>query len=114
LLVSLVIFAVNELLSFFMRMFSGLEKHSTVTNLNISYASKLTIGRFLNSSFVLLFVNSDPNLWFKNGNLVNDAGLLILLMVVKQPVKTLIDPWGWIKKLRVWYYKREGNKLKLN
>lgn len=103
----------NGLLVFVMRRFSTLEKHSTLTNVNVSVAVKLTIARFLNSSLVLIFVNAEPNKWFKNGNLAYDASVLIGLLVVQAPLKTIVWPFGLLKKLKVFLAKRQGDDCKL-
>jgi len=50
--------------------------------MNVSVAIKLTIARFLNSSVILVIVNTEPKDWFKGGNLAYDAIILILLMAV--------------------------------
>lgn len=97
---------VNGLLVFVMRRFSTLEEHSTLTNVNVSVAVKLTIARFLNSSLVLLFVNADANQWFKNGNLAYDATVLIGLLAVQAPLKTLVWPFGILKKIKAYLAKR--------
>ena len=52
-----------------MRRISRAEEHSTLTNLNVSVALKLTLARFLNSSLILVFVNNKPENWFKEGDL---------------------------------------------
>ena len=64
------------------REFSIYEKHETLTKMNVSVAFKLTIARFLNSSIILVIVNTEPKNWFKGGNLAYDAIILILLMAV--------------------------------
>jgi hypothetical protein len=110
---SVAVIIVNGLLVFVMRRFSTLEEHSTLTNLNVSVAVKLTIARFLNSSLVLLFVNDDPLQWFKNGNLAYDATILIALLAVQAPLKTILWPWGLIKKIKVCLAKRKGEDCKL-
>ena len=96
-----------------MRRFSTLEEHSTVTNLNVSVAVKLTIARFLNSSLVLLFVNDDANRWFKGGNLAYDATVLIGLLAVQAPLKTLLWPFGLLKWIKVKLAQRQGDDCKL-
>lgn len=65
-----------------MRKLSAIEEHSTLTNLNVSVAVKLTIARFLNSSLVLIFVNTTPENWFKQGDLAYDATVLIALLAI--------------------------------
>ena len=112
-LASVAVIIVNGLLVFVMRRFSTLEEHSTLTNLNVSVAVKLTIARFLNSSLVLLFVNNDPLQWFKNGNLAYDATVLIALLAVQAPLKTILWPWGLIKKVKVCRAKSQGDDCKL-
>lgn len=110
---SVAVIIVNGLLVFVMRRFSTLEEHSTLTNVNVSVAVKLTIARFLNSSLVLLFVNADADRWFKNGNLAYDATVLIGLLAVQAPLKTLLWPFGLLKKIKVYLAKRQGTDCKL-
>lgn len=92
---SLAVVAVNGLLLFVMRRISQAEKHSTLTNLNVSISLKLTLARFLNSSLVLIFVNDDPKNWFKEGDLAYDATLLICIMAVMPSLKMMV----WIPRI---------------
>lgn len=79
---SLSISVINYSLKLVVREFSIYEKHETLTKMNVSVAFKLTIARFLNSSIILVIVNTEPKNWFKGGNLAYDAIILILLMAV--------------------------------
>jgi hypothetical protein len=96
-----------------MRKISTIEQHSSLTNMNVSVAVKLTIARFLNSSLVLIFVNNDASQWFKNGNLAYDATILIALLAISGPLKLFIWPTGIIKKIKVYLAKRQGDDCKL-
>lgn len=87
---SVTVVIINSLLFFVMRRISLSEKHATITDLNVSVAFKLTVARFLNSSVVLVLVNSKPHRWFKRGDLVVDATLLMLIMAFSPPVKNII------------------------
>ena len=98
---SLVIVIVNELLLFVMRRISRAEKHSTLTNLNVSVALKLTLARFLNSSLILLFVNNKPENWFKEGDLAYEASLLICIMAFSPPIKMIMWIPKIIKKIKI-------------
>ena len=51
------VFILNFFLKFSIRFISRWELHETQTKLNVSVALKLTIARFMNSSFVLYSVN---------------------------------------------------------
>jgi hypothetical protein len=48
--------------------------------MNISVALKLTVARFMNSSLILVIVNSDPKIWFTGGSLAYDASMLAFIM----------------------------------
>jgi len=85
-----------------MRKFSMGEKHETQTKMNVSVAFKLTLARFINSSFVLVIVNNLPTRWFDGGDLVYDAFILILILVVQQPIMEIFYIPGIIK----WWKKR--------
>mmetsp|Transcript_17892 Transcript_17892/g.30406 ORF Transcript_17892/g.30406 Transcript_17892/m.30406 type:complete len:316 (+) Transcript_17892:1730-2677(+) len=97
---SLVLMIVNYLLVFVIRRFSLSERHETTTKLNVSVAIKLTIARFINSSVVLVIVNSDAKEWFKGGNLVYDASILIILLTFQQPFLYSINIWGRLRKCK--------------
>jgi hypothetical protein len=64
------------------RKFSLTERHETLTKMNVSVAIKLTIARFLNSSVILVIVNTDPKDWFKGGSLAYDAIILMIMMAI--------------------------------
>ena len=101
---------VNEALLFVMRRITLAEEHDTMTHRNVSVALKLTIGRFLNSSLVLVFVNNDPKKWFQEGDLAYDATLLIGIMMFMPPFKMLIWYTYAIKKIKVWLARRDGDE----
>lgn len=85
------------------------EKHETLTKMNVSVAFKLTIARFINSSLVLLFVNGDPNTWFKAGDLVYDAQILIIILALNAPVMELLNIPGQIKRFKIKKEKAKGD-----
>lgn len=97
-----IVFIINALLLIVIRKFSEFEKHRTYTNLNTSVAFKLTIARFLNSSFVILAINwNNTSKWYNSGNLVFDATLLIMILMIFNPLMYLLDIRGklkWIKR----------------
>jgi hypothetical protein len=78
------------------------EKHETQTKLNVSVAFKLTIGRFINSSLVLVIINSNAEKWFNGGDLVYDATILIVLLAFQAPILELFYIPGILK----WWKKR--------
>jgi hypothetical protein len=66
------------------RRFSLFERHHTYTEMQISIAFKLTVAKFCNSTFVLLGANVilgnyQSNLWFDNGNLIQDVFVSVIL-----------------------------------
>jgi membrane protein YdbS with pleckstrin-like domain len=68
--------------------------------MNVSVAFKLTMARFVNSSLVLLIVNGNPATWFKAGDLVYDAQILIIILAITAPIMEIINIPGivrWIK-----------------
>lgn len=77
---SFIVVFVNTSLVYIIRRFSLGERHETTTKMNVSVAIKLTVARFINSSVILVVVNSDANRWFDGGSLVYDATILITLM----------------------------------
>ena len=79
------VFVINFLLKFSMRGLSNKEFHETQTKMNISVALKLTIARFVNSSLLLVIVNTDPGKWFQGGGLVYDANILLFMLAFQFP-----------------------------
>lgn len=57
LVASLLISMINIVLGFVIRKFAQIEKHSTLTEFNISVAKKLGIAQFLNTAMITLIVN---------------------------------------------------------
>ena len=106
---SLSVVIVNEALLFVMRRITLAEEHDTVTHRNVSVALKLTIGRFLNSSLVLVFVNNNPKTWFQEGDLAYDATLLIGIMMFMPPFKMIIWYTYMIKKIKIWLARKNGD-----
>ena len=83
---SAAVVVINALLKFVVRRFTLGEEHSTQTKMNVSVALKLTVARFLNSSLILVIVNNESNRWFKGGDLVYDAFILVCLLSVQAPL----------------------------
>ena len=106
---SLAVVIVNELLLFVMRRISRAEEPSTLTNLNVSVALKLTFARFLNSSLVLIFVNNKPENWFKEGDLAYDATLLICIMAFSPPMKMIVWIPKIVKKIKIYLALKNGH-----
>ena len=92
---------INTLLNFVMRHFSMAEQHETQTKMNVSVAFKLLIARFFNSSIILLLVNKDKSKWFKGGDLVYEATVLVGMLAFYAPFMELLYIPGimkWRKK----------------
>lgn len=77
---SVILVVINTLLVTVIRKFSLMERHETITKMNVSVAIKLTVARFINSSAVLVAVNKNAKNWFEGGNLVYDASMLMIIM----------------------------------
>ena len=111
---SMLVVGINVLLLFLMRRISIAEKHSTLTNLNVSLALKLTFARFLNSTLILIFTNHEPGNWFKEGDLAYDATLLLCIMAFSPPLKMIVWIPKIIKKIKIYFAVRDGlDKCKL-
>jgi peptidoglycan biosynthesis protein MviN/MurJ (putative lipid II flippase) len=98
---SITISTVNALLGMVMRRIAASERMKTTTHLQVSVAVKLTLARFINSSALLVLVNHRAEEWFNAGNLVNDATILLALLIVYNPVYYLFDMWRHIRDFRV-------------
>ena len=71
---------INAVLVFVVRAITSGERHETQTKHNVSVAFKLLLARFLNTSLVLVLVNTNPRNWFRGGDLVYEATILIGIM----------------------------------
>ena len=80
-----------------------------MTKMNVSVAFKLTFARFINSSLVLLMVNTTPKTWFKAGDLVYDAQILILILAFSAPAVEVVNLPGIIRWFRVKWEIRKGD-----
>jgi hypothetical protein len=101
------VFVINFLLKFVVRAISMKERHETLTKMNISVALKLTVARFINSSIVLVLVNDYPKNWFKGGNLVYDANILLFMLAFQAPAMEIFYIPGIIK-----YFKKKAEIAK--
>ena len=111
---SLSISVINYSLKLIVRRFSLSENHETLTKMNVSVAIKLTIARFLNSSVILVIVNTEPKNWFKGGNLAYDAIILILLMAVQHPVLLFSNYFAYYKRWKIAKQEALGKDCKMN
>lgn len=99
---SMIVVIINTVLVKVVRKFSLMERHETITKMNVSVAFKLTIARFLNSSVILVIVNQEAKEWYNAGNLVYDATLLIGMMTFQIPFTYLFNIPGIIKTIKIW------------
>ena len=104
----------NTSLKYVIRRLTLSERHSSITDLNISVGLKLTLARFINSSLLLLIINFNAaTRWFDKAGLVYDATVLMILMAVTDPILYLINPPGLIKKIKIWAEKNKEDECKL-
>ena len=75
--------------------------------MNVSVAFKLTIARFINSSLVLVIVNNEQRSWYKSGDLVYDATILILILCVSGPMFEIVNIQGIVK-----FFKKRAEMAK--
>ena len=80
--------------------------------MNISDAFKLTVLRFLNSAGVILIVNSDSTQWYNGANLVYDATVLIMIIILN-PLWQFINIFELVKFFRIKTEKSKGNDCEL-
>lgn len=80
------------------RRFTDYEKHSTVTNINVSVAVKLTLARFLNTSIIIVLVNKNTRNWFEGGSVAYDATFLMIIMAFQKPLLYALNISGRMKK----------------
>ena len=111
---SFAIWFVNTTLKYVIRRLTVSERHSSITDLNISVGLKLTLARFINSSLLLLIINFNvATLWFDKAGLVYDATVLMILMAVTDPILYLINPPTIIKKIKIYIEKSKGEESQM-
>ena len=98
---SVIVIIINVLLKFVMRRFSQFESHDTQTKHDVSVAFKLTIARFFNSSITLTIVNSEAIGWFDGGDLVQDAQVLIAIIMFQASFMEILNIPGIIKWCKI-------------
>lgn len=104
----------NTLLQFVIRKLTIKERHSSITDRNVSIGLKLTVARFINSSLLLLIINfNQTTSWFDNAGLVYDATVLMILMAVTNPIMYVVNIPGIIKWLKIWNEKRKDTECQL-
>ena len=81
--------------------------------MNVSVAFKLTIARFINSALVLVIVNSESRSWYKSGDLVYDATILIGILTFQGPIMEIMYIPGIIKWLKKRREKGKGDECTL-
>ena len=89
------------------------EKWQTKTELNISYASKLTIALFANTALITFLVEI---ILFKNfygiaGGMIYSEYIVFILNAFVPPLVWLVDPWHLLKSYK---RKKEMKKNKLS
>jgi len=92
------------------RRFTDYEKHSTVTDINVSVAVKLTLARFLNTSIIIVLVNKNTRNWFEGGSVAYDASFLMMIMAFQKPLLYALNIGGWLKKRSIEKQIEKGDK----
>lgn len=97
------------------RKFASLEKHSTVTHLDISVAEKLSFAQFCNTALITLFVNywiyhNDDNNYglFKEGGLITDLFSIFLSNSFIPILSTYFNPWYGLRLYKRRKIEKEG------
>ena len=108
-----VIALINVLLAFAMYMFSEKERTHTQTAMNVNIAFKLTLARFLNSSIILVIVQTHADQWFDAGGLVEDASILILLMTAQYSIVYGANLPGLYKHFMAKYQQSLGQECRM-
>jgi hypothetical protein len=68
-LISLVIFIINQGLRIIIKIFSKYERLNSMTDYNLTVGFKITLSMFLNSAIFPLLINKDSNFWYKENGL---------------------------------------------
>jgi ABC-type methionine transport system permease subunit len=85
------IIIINHLLQYVLKDLTEKEMHENATKLNISIALKLTIARFINSSLIMVTLNSTPESWFTGPSLAYEASSLAFALAFYVPFMELLN-----------------------
>jgi len=99
---SLVIVMTNKSLLKVVVALSNKERHMTLTNLNLSIATKLASARFINSALVPIVVNFGFEEWFVQGGLAQDVSYLILFISIGDPILAYLDVFWFLRLFKRW------------
>ena len=114
---SFLIVFINTCLLLSIRSFANLEKHTTITHLDISVAEKLSIAQFCNTALITFLANywiyhvsgsSTNNELFKEGGLVTDLFSIFLSNAFIPIVMTYFNPWYGFRLYKRWKLERQG------
>lgn len=73
---------VNKMIVNTIKKLSYFEKPTSKTDFNVSFAFKLSVARFANSSLLLYFTSGNATLWFEDEGLVATVSVLMMTMAV--------------------------------
>lgn len=108
---SLLVIAINILLSISIRIYTKEEMHHTWSTYNLSVAQKLVIALFLNTAIIPLVISYNYKTdWFNTGGLANNIFWIQVANAIVTPVLYLIYPSYQFKKFRRWIKSRNGLK----
>ena len=110
LLASLTIVISNKILIVVVRVFTRRENHSTLSDFNLSVASKLTLARFVNTVIVPCSINYKYKAWYTRGGLLTDILFVVLAVAFAEPFMNLLNPFYLHKLYTRWKLRRKTEK----
>lgn len=111
-IVSTIIIFNKFLLPYLIHLIVDKEKWPTLTALNISYSTKLTLLLFTNTAFITFFVEILilNNFYGIAGGMIYSEFFVFILNAFVSPIIWLIDPWGIVKNIKRKLELKKGSK----
>lgn len=109
-LASLTIVASNKILIVVVRSFTRRENHATLSDFNLSVASKLTLARFVNTVIVPCSINYKYKEWYTRGGLLTDISFVVLAVAFAEPLMNALNPFYMYKLYKRWKLRRKTEK----
>jgi hypothetical protein len=103
---SLTIVISNKVMIVVVRNFTEKEKHQTLSDFNMSVASKLTLARFVNTVIVPCSLSYQYENWFTRGGLLTDILFITFAVAFCEPFANIFNPFYLLKVFKRWKIRR--------
>ena len=111
---SFLIVFINTCLLLCIRQFANVERHSTLTHMNISVAEKLTIAQFCNTALITFLANYaiyhqkyDNRELFTEGGIITDLNSIFLMNAFVPIIMNYCNPWFLLRLYQRWKLEKD-------